>query len=122
VATWETVRAILSGFPETTEGTSYRTPAFRVRKALLVRLREEGDVVVVHGDPQMRAALLAAGDPPFFTLPHYDREGSPYVLVRLGEIGDDDLVEVLTDAWLRVAPPKLAAGWRQASAGGQPAD
>ena len=116
MATWETVRRILSEFPETVEGTSYRTPAFRVRKTLVVRLRDEGDVLVVHGDPEMRAALLGEGDPPFFTLPHYDGGGSPYVLVRLDAIGEDDLREVLTDAWLRIAPTRLATAWRS----GQP--
>ena len=117
MATWETVRRILTGFPETVEGTSYRTPAFRVRKTLVVRLREESDVLVVHGDVEMRAALLAEGDPPFFSLPHYDGEASPYVLVRLGAIGEDDLGEVLTDAWLRIAPSRLAAAWRASQTG-----
>ena len=117
MATWKTVQRILGRFPDTVEGTSYRTPAFRVRKTLVVRLREEGDVLVVHGDRAMRAALLAEGDPPFFTLPHYDGEGSSYVLVRLDEIGEDDLREVLTDAWLRIAPSRLATAWRSAQTG-----
>lgn len=112
MATWETVQRILAGFPETSEGTSYRTPAFRLRKRLVVRLREDGDSLVVHTGVSLRAALLGQGDRPFFTLPHYDREGSPYVLVRLGQIDDAELRDVLTDAWLINAPISLADRWQ----------
>ena len=98
----------MSGFPETTEGTCYGTPAFRIRKAFFVRLRDEGDTLVVKAGQQLRAALLATGDPAFYTTPHYDGPDSGYVLIRLVAIGDDDLRDVLTDAWLVNAPRRLA--------------
>ncbi len=116
MANWETVRRILADFPETTEGTSYRTAAFRVRKQFFVRLREDGDSLVVKAGAPLRAALLAEGDPPFFTTPHYDGPGSGYVLVRLSMIGDDDLLDVLTDAWLVNAPERLTERWRSGNA------
>lgn len=60
----------------------------------------------------MRAALLAADDGPFHTTPHDDGPTSGYILVRLGKIDDDELGEVLTDAWLINAPSRLVATWR----------
>ena len=41
--TWETVREIALTLPGAEEGTSYGTPAFRVRKALFVRLHDSGE-------------------------------------------------------------------------------
>lgn len=106
---WARVQRIMAGFPETTEGASYGTPAFRIRKAFFVRLRDEGDNLVVKTGQHLRAALLAQGDPEFHTTPHYDGPDSGYVLIRLVAIGDDDLRDVLTDAWLVNAPPALAS-------------
>jgi hypothetical protein len=68
------------------------------------------DVIVIwvatEGDKQ---ALVQDPDSPCFSTPHFD--GHPSVLVRasrLGEIDVDELREVLTDAWLAVAPKSLA--------------
>lgn len=115
MANWETVRRILVGFPETVEGTSYRTAAFRIRKQFFVRLREDDDTLVIKAGQQLRAALLTEGDPPFYTTTHYDGPESGHVLVRLGTIGDDELRDVLTDAWLVNAPERLASQWRSGS-------
>ncbi|WP_026212669.1 MmcQ/YjbR family DNA-binding protein [Longispora albida] len=49
--------------------------------------------------------LLASGPGIFFTEPHYD--GYPAVLVRLAEIGEDELRELITDAWRCQAPRRL---------------
>ncbi len=79
---WDDVVAIASRFPEVSEGTSYGTPALRVKDKFLCRMRTNPDALVVRvidvGDQQ---ALLQGEPDVFFTTPHYD--GSPYVLVRL---------------------------------------
>ena len=50
--------------------------------------------------------MLLASDPDkFFTEPHYN--GFPAVLVRLPAIGEDELRELITDAWRIQAPRKL---------------
>ncbi len=115
MATWATVQQSMAGFPETTEGTSYGTPAFWIRKAFFVRLHEDGDALVVKAGQHLRAALLAQGDPPFHTTPHYDGPDSGYVLVQLASVSEAELRDVLTDAWLVDAPPKLAARLRSCS-------
>jgi hypothetical protein len=53
-----------------------------------------------------KEALLADDPAVFFTTPHFD--GYPAVLVRLEEIGRDDLEEVVVEAWLARAPERLA--------------
>jgi hypothetical protein len=54
----EVVRELALELPETEETTSYGTPAFKVRKKLFARLREEGDVLVVKVERDERAALI----------------------------------------------------------------
>jgi hypothetical protein len=117
VATWGDAERCLMALPATEVGTSYGTPAIRVGRRLVARLREDGETLVVHAGQRARAALLGAADPAFFTLPHYDGPESPYVLVRLPTVRDDDLVEVLTDAWAQRAPARVVAAWRAGQAG-----
>ncbi|HEV2529388.1 MAG TPA: MmcQ/YjbR family DNA-binding protein [Thermomicrobiales bacterium] len=113
MATWTTIQQIVSSLPGVEEGTSWGTPAFRVRTRLLARLREDEETLVVSVGRQARAALLAEVNPTVFSEPHYDREGSRYVLVRLREIDDEALRELLTDAWVDIAPTRLAKSWLQ---------
>ena len=50
--TWETVREIALSLPGAEEGTSYGTPAFRVRKAeFFARLHDSGEALVVQLSP-----------------------------------------------------------------------
>ena len=55
-ALWQTVRRLVLDLPGTEEGTSYGTPAFRVRGKLFVRLHQSGHSIVVMIDLQERAA------------------------------------------------------------------
>jgi hypothetical protein len=41
--TFDDIRKIALAWPEVEDGTSYGTPALKVRKKLLVRLKEDGD-------------------------------------------------------------------------------
>jgi hypothetical protein len=41
--TFDDIRKIALAWPEVEDGTSYGTPALKVRKELLVRLKEDGD-------------------------------------------------------------------------------
>jgi hypothetical protein len=102
------VRRIALALPETAEGPCYGTPGFRVKGKLFARIREEGDVLVVFvADEGEKAALIASDPDVFFTLPHYDGHAS--VLVRMGVVDEDELTELLTDAWRLRAPKRLAA-------------
>lgn len=56
-----------------------------------------------------KQSLIAADPDKFFTEPHYN--GFPAVLVRLAEIGVDELAELITDAWRIQAPKALVKGF-----------
>ncbi len=66
------------------------------------------DLVVIHTADGGAKEALVQGDGPFFTIDHFRRTNA--VLVqrsRLGELTLAELREVITEAWLAVAPAKL---------------
>jgi hypothetical protein len=67
------------------------------------------DLLVIRTANQEDKAALVQADGPFFTIDHF--RGYNAVLLqrsRIGELEVDELREVLTDAWLAVAPKRLA--------------
>ena len=69
---------------------------------------EQLDVFAVRVSGEEEKAVLIAAEPQkFFTEPHYN--GYPAVLVRLDEIDEDELTELLTDAWRLSAPRRRLA-------------
>jgi len=70
---------------------------------------EYQDLLVVRTPSAEDKAALVEAEGPFFTIDHF--RGYNGVLVqqsRLGELDVEELREVLTDAWLAVAPKSLA--------------
>jgi hypothetical protein len=67
----------------------------------------DGPVVAVRtADLGEKEAVLAAGDPAVFTIPHFD--GYPAVLIERRRASKKAVRDALVDAWLASAPPKLA--------------
>jgi hypothetical protein len=58
-------------------------------------------------DEEEKQVLIAADPEKFFTEPHYN--GYPAVLVRLAAIENDELAELVTDAWRIRASRRLQA-------------
>jgi hypothetical protein len=123
MATWDDVERIVAGLPSVEAGTSYGNRAWRVgakgrafawdRPLSKKDRRDLGDaapdgpiLAVRLEDIDSREALLSGGPSACFTIPHFD--GYPAVLVRLPEVEEDELVELLEDAWLAGAPAGLA--------------
>ncbi len=107
---WNDVVEIGGRLPGVEVGTSYGTPALRVRSRGMCRLRTAPDALVVRvTDMGERAALLQGNPDVFFTTPHYD--GSPYVLVRLEAVDPVELEELLQDAWRVFAAKRVVAAW-----------
>lgn len=121
MASWTDVERIALALPETSERADHlglRSWAVRdlmfawerpLRKSELEALSEPiaaGPILGVRvADLTAKRALLANSRQGCFTTPHFD--GYSTVLVRLDEIGDADLWEVIIDAWLARAPSWL---------------
>jgi hypothetical protein len=124
VATWDDVRRIALGLPETTEAVSWEHAHWRVkdkgfvwerplRRSDLEALGDaapEGAILGARVEHLVaKEALLADDSGVFFTTPHFD--GYPAVLVRLDAISLEDLEEVVVEAWLCRAPKRLAQAY-----------
>jgi hypothetical protein len=121
------IHAICTGLPEVELGTSWGDrPTYLVRQKpkprgfVLARAprhdaidpatgEEYEDLLVIRTANAADKAALVEADGPFFTIDHFRNYNAVLVQQsRLGEIGVDELREVLTDAWLAVAPKSLA--------------
>lgn len=79
------------------------------------------DLLVIRTPTEIEKMALVEDDRlPFFTIDHF--RGFNAVLVqqsRLGEIDIDELSEIIEDAWLTVAPARLAKAFRAQRSDGQ---
>ncbi|HET6232840.1 MAG TPA: MmcQ/YjbR family DNA-binding protein [Longimicrobiaceae bacterium] len=107
LAGWQTVKRLAAGLPEVEEGTSYGTPALKVKGKLFARLWEDGDTLVLKVNLFERRFLMDAEPETFFITDHY--RDYPAVLVRISAIAEETLRERLTESWRMVAPKRLLA-------------
>ncbi len=111
--TYDTVRQLALQLPGVEEGTSYGTPALKVSGKLFVRLKEDGETIVLRTEAFERGHLLRAEPAIFFITEHY--RDYPWVLVRLAAVAPAQLGELLEGAWRRVAPKRLVAEWERSA-------
>ena len=125
MASWDDVRRIALGLPETSEKPMHGLASWRVRDKLFVwerPLREkeiaalgatgasDGPILGARVEDLVAKEALIADEPElYFTTPHFD--GYPSVLVRLERIGEQDLAELIAEAWLSRAPKRLAQSY-----------
>ena len=105
--TFEKVRGMALSLENVEEGTSYGTPAFKVRGKLIARLREDGDSLVVGTTFEEREEMMAADPEMYYITDHYLKY--PWVLVRLSRVHADALRDLLGRAWRLAATTKGTA-------------
>ena len=103
--TWTDVRRLAKALPGAEESASYGTPAFKVKKKLMVRLHQSGEALVVMISMSDRELRMKVDPVTFFITDHY--LNYPAMLVRLSTVQEADLRELLEEAWRRVAPASL---------------
>jgi hypothetical protein len=107
---WEDVVELGTRLPGVEVGTSFGTPALKVRGKGMCRLRTNPAALVLRvADMGEREALLQGQPEVFFSTPHYD--GYPYVLVRLQSVDPVELAELLEEAWRVRAGKRAVAKW-----------
>lgn len=129
MATWDDVRRIAFGLPETTEQATHgAVPGWRVKnkayawerplrrsdREALGDAAPDGPILAVRvADLGVKEGLLADDAQVYFTTPHFN--GYPAVLVRLEQIEAAELQELLIEAWLARAPKRLATAYSNAA-------
>jgi hypothetical protein len=125
MATWEDLRRLALGMPGASERAGRDGLAqWRVgdrlfvwerplRRADLDALGDDAPTGPVLGvrvaDLGVKEALLAERPDVYFTTPHFDRY--PAVLVRLEVAEPTELEELVVEAWLDRAPPRLVRAY-----------
>jgi hypothetical protein len=104
--TFAELRAYAATLPGVEEGTSYGTPAFRVKGKFFLRLKEDGETIVLKTDFYERDHLVETQPDVFYITDHY--RDYPAVLVRLAAVRPGQLHALVLDSWRRHAPKKLA--------------
>ena len=120
MATWDDVARVVGELALTDERSPHE---WRVGKKLIAWERPlrkpdrealaesgleppEGDILGVRvADEGVKFALIADEPEVYFTTPHFD--GYPAVLVKLAEIDELGLRELIIEAWLTQAPKQL---------------
>ena len=120
MATWDDVASIVGELQLTDEPSPHE---WRVGKKLIAWERPlrksdrealaaqgiappEGDILGARvADEGVKFALIADEPDVYFTTPHFD--GYPAVLVKLAEIDELGLRELIVEAWLTQAPKRL---------------
>jgi hypothetical protein len=118
---WQDVRRSVQELPEVTESTSRGHLFWRVHgrgfvweRPLGIKDRAElgpaapaGPILGARTDSLIaKEALIATAPEIYFTISHFD--GYSAVLARLDVIPADELHELIVEAWLAMAPPRIA--------------
>lgn len=105
----EDVRSVVLALPGVFEAPTWGgDPGFKVGKKLLAHLYDDGRLVV-RIDHDERAVLLAERGEEFSC----STPRMPFIEVRLAMIAQDELAELLEDAWRLVAPRRVVRDWDQ---------
>ena len=125
MASWDDVARLALALPGAEERESRGHRQWRVKDKLFVWERPlrrtdlealgdaapEGPILGARVEHEMaKQALVQDPSGLYFTTPHFD--GTPAILVQLAPLGADELAEVVTEAWLCRAPPKLLREYR----------
>ena len=100
--TFDDVRKLALTWPEVQDGTSYGTAALKVRKKLLVRLKEDNDSLVMFGVPQDEREMLCESQPKLFYFTDHYRD-YPTVLIRLSRAKRGHVEPLLRRRWRELA-------------------
>jgi hypothetical protein len=97
--------AAADGLPGIEQGTSYGTPALKVRKKMFCRIKDR-DTVVVRCPIEEKELLMKAAPEFYFQTDHY--KDWPALLVRVHDVPLEELRLRLLSAFMMQAPKSLA--------------
>lgn len=126
MVTWDEVERVATSLPEVAEGTSWGNRCWKVkgkvfvwdrplRKTDLAQLGDaapSGEIVGVRvADTAEKQAVLETFAE-VFTIPHFENYNAVLIHLDVAELATVE--ELIVDAWLCMAPPKLAKQYAEA--------
>jgi hypothetical protein len=110
MVTADDVRRIARALPRTTEGIVRDSVRFRIGRIVYAALSPD-ETRMGFGYPKEERADLVAAEPEKFLMPRDRDLRYHWVRVRLAAIDEDELRELLTDAWRMVVSKRTAAAY-----------
>lgn len=110
MATAEDVRRVALSLPRTEEHVIRGRLKYRVGRLVYAALSADETVLGFAFPKEERAGLVAA-EPAKFAMPARSDERYNWVHVRLPAIDEQELRELVVDAWRMVVPKRVAAGY-----------
>ncbi|MFV0259112.1 MAG: MmcQ/YjbR family DNA-binding protein [Acidimicrobiales bacterium] len=117
---WDDIEQLAVALPEVEEGTTWGNRCWKVKGKTFVWVRPlgkkdraelgdaapEGEIAGLRvGDAEEKASVIAMVDAAF-TIDHFKNYDA--ILVSLDEVDPDEMADLLVDAWLCMAPARLA--------------
>jgi hypothetical protein len=110
VVTIDDVRAFATTLPRTTEALVRGRVKFRVGRIVYVSFSRDGTVMGFGFPKEWREALVQS-EPEKFMLPDGGDLRYHWVLVRMDAIDEQEMRELVLDAWAMVVPKGVAAAY-----------
>lgn len=102
------VRKLALALPEAEESSHFGQPDFRVRGKIFADVSPDGSYATLKMTPELQAMMLSARPEAFFPAAGYwGRQG--WTRYHMSKVQPGELQGLLEEAWLLVAPKRLAA-------------
>ena len=112
MVTVDDVRRFAITLPRTTEALVRGRVKFRVGQIVFVAISGD-ETVMGFGFPKDQRNWLVGGDPTKFMLPEGGDLRYHWVLVRMAAIDENEMRELVLDAWRMVVPKRVANAYAQ---------
>jgi hypothetical protein len=108
MVTIDDVRAVAEGLPRSYEVLVRGRVKFRVGRIVYVAFSRD-ETLMGFGFPKEERVALVESEPDKFLMPGKSDMRYNWVVVRLDAIDEDEMRELVLDAWRMVVPKKVAA-------------
>ena len=108
--TIDDARAVAATLPRSYEALVRGRVKFRVGRIVYAAF-DDDDAIMGFGFPREEREALVAAEPDKFLMPRTSDMRYQWVCVRLDAIDNDELRELLVDAWRMCVPKKVAAAY-----------
>ena len=108
MVTLEDVRSVAAGLPRSTEALVHGRVKFRVGRIVYLAFSRDETKLGFAFPKEFREALVES-EPDKFMLPRPSDLRYNWVVVRLAAIDEDEMSELVVDAWRMVVPKSVAA-------------
>jgi hypothetical protein len=108
MVTGDDVRRVALSLPRATEHLVRDRPKFRVGQIVFVALSRD-ETTMGFGFPKEERAALVAAEPHKFSMPSTADLRYNWVTAHLDQLDEDEMTELVIDAWRMCVPKKVAA-------------